>query len=257
MENTKHQSARLLLRAAIAVALAGVGLAPPATAEPCAPWPGEPSPLPTRDDPDPVRARWAALRAGDLAARAQALEVTVPLEAHRLWQRLRCFQAEDAALRAGLERTQTLRVHRLKVLKSDVPEPTGDAFAALALPLGRAAPEEPPPVDSRGRLLGGIDRWLERTEALVAEARFGEALEVAGETRRRLARMRWDADLRGRWVRLEVLEATVRIASGHDEEAHACAARALANDPTLFLDPNRTSPKVVQLFETVAGRIVE
>lgn len=264
VKNSKHQSGRhklrvgrRRLRVAIAVGLAGATLAGPAAAKPCAPWPGEPDPLPRRDDTDAPRARWAALRATDLASRARALEAVAPLEAHQLWQRLRCFQAEDAELREGLERTRPLRVHRLEVVSSTVPEATGDPFAALALPISQPPQEPPVRVDLRIRLLGSIDRWLERTEGFVAEARFKDALAAAGETRRRLAQMRWNADLTPRWVRLEVLEATVQIARGREEEAHACAARALANDPTLLLDASGTSPKVVQLFDNVAGRVVD
>jgi len=80
-------------------------LAHAAGAEPCAPWPGEPSPLPGRADPSPARARWAQLRATELDALAAALASSRPLTASRLWRHARCLSPEDPGTAPSLPRT--------------------------------------------------------------------------------------------------------------------------------------------------------
>lgn len=261
VENTRHQSARCILRVAIALGLAGLCAAGPASGESCAPWPGEPDPLPTSDAADPLLARWATLRAAELEFRARSLEASAPLEAHRLWRRLSCFQIQAGEatpeIRAALERTRPVRVHRLAVVRKKVVAKAGDPWADLARPVSVWAASKPrrKAPDRSAERVADVDVWLDRTEELVYDARFDAGLAAAAEARRRLGQLRWSEELKARWVRLEVLEATVHVARRREAEARACATRALAADPLLVLDASRTSPKVLELFEAVTAKV--
>lgn len=256
VKNTWDQCRRPLLGTALAVVL-GIG-APGASATTagCPPWPGEPAPLPARDDADPLRARWAELRVADLSRRARALEPTAPLEAHRLWQRLLCLGAAGDEARQGAERTRPVQVHRLEIVPAGDARAVAaaDAWANLGRPVAGAAKR---PSRDRGtertRLLRAVDHWLERAEDLLADAHFDAALESAAETRARLRQIRWDRDVDARWVDLEVLEATIQVARGEEGAARDCAARALAVDPELVLDEARVSPKVVRIFQSASA----
>ena len=238
-------------------------VAPPAAEapapDPCAPWPGEPDPLPQLADADPVRARWAELRAAELADRAAALEGADPLEAHRLWLRFRCFDPGSPELRRALDRTRPVRVHRPEVERAGAGQKPELALGwqVLDQPLLFARPAaRPSPAEAERRLrLGEADRWIGAAEAGVRGARFDDALESAGQARSRLAQMPQRADLQARWIRLELAEATAHVARGHDADAIACAERALAHQPGLDLDASRYSPKLVRLFQSArAGR---
>jgi hypothetical protein len=75
-----------------------------ALAASCLPWPGEPTPLPTRDDPDALRALWAELRARDLIQAADLSEIEAPARARRLswtpralWRARVCFARRSCA----------------------------------------------------------------------------------------------------------------------------------------------------------------
>ncbi len=254
VKNTWVQCRALLGTAHAVVLGAGVSDAAAAAAR-CAPWRGEPTPLPSREDADPLRARWLELRAAELSLRARALESAAPVEAHRLWQRQLCLREGGDEARRGAERTRPVQVHRVEIV------PAGDARAVAAADawanLGRpVAPAPKRPThdgERRIRLLRAVDHWLERGEDLLADAHFDAALESAAETRARLRRIRWDEDVDARWVDLEVLEATIQVARGREDAALACAERALKVDPDLVLDETRISPKVVRIFQSAGG----
>src|SRR5688500_9481849 len=89
-------------RRAVATGCAGAvlslgtgGAALAADDESCAPWAGEISPLPTVQSRDAFLARWARLRADELAALASAVAGTDPSAAHRLWRHSLCLAPEN------------------------------------------------------------------------------------------------------------------------------------------------------------------
>jgi hypothetical protein len=255
VKNTWPHCRRPLFGTALAVVLGAVVSGASARAASCPAWPGEPVPLPTRHDPDPVRARWVELRAEELALRAQALEKSAPLEAHRLWRRLLCLGEGGEEARQGAERTRPVQIHRLRIAAAGgARSKLGEAWASLDQPVAPPPKRRPAenPRQLRAQLLGGVDHWLDRTADLLADARFDTALESAGEIRDRLRKIRGGKDANPRWIRLEVLEATIQVARGEQEAAHACAVRALKMDPDLELDAQRVSPKVVEVFEAAA-----
>lgn len=283
VKNTTLQRRGSLFGAALAAALAGAAIAfvlgeaavaRSAAPGACAPWPGEPSPLPRPDDPDPVRARWAALRTAELRYRAQALEASAPLEAHRLWQRLLCFERASLELRDALDRSQPIRMHRLVLAEPGDTEYelAADPWESLGRPLAMAPPRpskpkrtarrriarpkpaKPEPSDALPILVTEIDYRLGRAGQDLNAARFEEALGSAQVARRLLGTTGSSPELVQRWLRLEVLEATVLVALGREDEARACAVRALARDPKLMLDERRTSPKVVSVFRAVGAQ---
>jgi len=90
----------------------------------CEAWPEEPALLPTVADPDPHRARWAALRIRELTELALAQEALAPVAAHRLWRRVLCFDETNPAARSGIERTFPIALHRppVSVMESVTPE---------------------------------------------------------------------------------------------------------------------------------------
>jgi hypothetical protein len=110
-----------------------------AEAATCDAWPGEPAPLPTLDDPDPLRAEWANLRAQELAQVARSFEAEDPLRAQQMWRRLLCMDpANDEAL-AGVLRSQAVRVHRPPLLPEPFDAARGrDPWESLGAPTGIA-----------------------------------------------------------------------------------------------------------------------
>lgn len=242
-----------------------LGAVAPAAAEPCVSWPGEPAPLPRREDADPVRARWAELRAAELEDRARMLEAVDPVAAHRLWRRLACFEPDPGTLAAALVRTRPVRVYRPPLAREPTPvDPEAPAAAGLGAPLAlgprrvaSASRASLPPEIAAARqpFLAQIDAHLDAAERAIRDARFDEALALLRESRRRLSEMRWEDDLLDRWVRAEVLVATVQVALGREDEARAAAARALASDPGLHLDTRSTSPKVLRVFEDARAAV--
>jgi hypothetical protein len=232
----------------------------PAIADECLPWPGEPDPLPTLDDPDPLRARWAALRVFELTERAKIREEAATIEAHLLWRRILCLQPGSFEARLGAARTRPIRIHRPAV----VPHHTGgeqallpddDPWVILSAPIAVArAAAAPDPADrtaARRRLLAAVDAQLDDGEQRLRQARFGAALEAAAQARRRLDRMRAGEDLREPRVRLEVLSATTQLALGDERAARESLTRAIAWQPDLLLDPMKTPPKVMRALEMV------
>jgi len=232
---------------AFSLALAGAAAAD----APCAPWPDEPAPLPTRDDPDALRAEWAALRVRELAAAARRLEERETLRARQLWRRVLCLDPGHAEARAGLERTPVVRLHRpaLRDVPPD-PEPPADPWAGLASPVGvyvdRSAEREE---EARAAQLLALRRALAETRDQVQGARFDAALASADALRSRLAAAPDGTARRGLEAELEVLAATAQLALGREEGAQASLRRALEAELELALDPRATSPKVLRALE--------
>lgn len=96
----------------------------PATASTCAPWPGEIDPLPTTLDSDPFLARWAELRAAELARLAAALDERSRVLAAPLWAHAACLapRRDDLTAAANAE-VRPVRVHRPSVVLVGMPGP--------------------------------------------------------------------------------------------------------------------------------------
>jgi hypothetical protein len=234
----------------------------PAQASECAPWPGEPDPLPRVGEGDRLLMRWAELRAVELAQHAQALEASAPIQANRVWRHLLCLDPGDEAARSGAQRTQPLRVHRPEVLvgseaaQNPIDPSDTDPWRVLDAPVrlaGRA------PADSYGgtvaaRPQGGgslreIERWLTTAEGQVEAARFEEALATSARARAGLDGLQPGPQVARNRLRVELIEATAEAARGRDAEARACFARVLALDPAFALDARTTSPKLIRLLD--------
>jgi hypothetical protein len=230
----------------------------PAIADECAPWRGEPDPLPTVDDPDRLRARWAALRVSELTERAKSREQAATIEAYLLWRRVLCLQPGSFEARLGAARSRPIRIHRPAVVLRDTGGeralfPDDDPWILLSEPIAvaraAAAPDPGDRAAARRRLLAAIDAELDEVEQHLRQARFEAALEAAVRARRRLDRMRAGADLRQRRVRLEVLSATAQLALGDERAARESLTRAIESQPDLVLDPMKTPPKVLRALE--------
>ena len=230
----------------------------PALADECAPWPGEPDPLPTVDDPDRLRARWAALRVSELTERAKSREEAATIEAYLLWRRVLCIRPGSFEARLGAARSRPIRIYRPEVVLHDTGGELalfsdGDPWIFLSEPIAVArASAAPDPVDraeARRRLLAAVDAELDDGEQRLRQARFEAALETVVRARRRLDRMRAGADLRQRRVRLEVLSATAQVALGDERAARESLTRAIESQPDLVLDPMKTPPKVMRALE--------
>jgi hypothetical protein len=198
-----------------------------AETETCAAWPGEPSPLPRIDDTDPFMARWAQLRAWELANVAFDLEASDPLGANETWEHLSCLDPSGELTRLARERSGSPRVANTPPVAS--------------------APE-PPLLD-----WSPIDAKLGAAETLVRDARFRQALRKAEQIRPKLASIEDAPGASLRRTQLEVLSATAQIALGRQDAARESFERALAADPVLELDARSTSPKIRRVFNTVRG----
>jgi hypothetical protein len=237
--------------------LAFAGL--PARASDCAPWPGEPHPLPRVGEGDRLLVRWAELRAKELARHARALEASAPIEANRVWRHLLCLDPGDEAARSGVQRTRPVRVHRPEILVgSEVAEPPADtdSWSSLDAPVllaGRApAPPRRKSVSTgpqRGGSLRQVEGWLSEAEAQVAAARFEEALATSAKARAGLERVPPGQDVSRSRLRVELIDATAEAARGRDAAARACFVRVLALDPAFALDARTTSPKLMRLLD--------
>ena len=226
----------------------------------CAVWPGEPEPLPTVAESDPVRARWAELRVAELTERARGLEATAAIESYLLWRRILCLQPGSLEARLGAARTRPVRIYRAAVVPPQAGReleeaPGDDPWVILAAPVSLSplpkASEAAERAAQRKLILAEIAVGLDEAEARLREAQFEAALESAEAERSRLARMRRGSDLRAPTVRLEVLTATAQIALGDGGGASASLERALSLQPDLALDPRRTSPKVLRALDAV------
>ena len=190
--------------------LAGSPVAVMANAANCDAWPGEPQPLPTLADPDPLRAQWASLRTNELARVALRFEADDPLRARQMWRRLLCMDpANDEAL-AGVMRSRAVRVHRPELV--DAPFTAArlsDAWEALAAPLGL---RKGPTVDAYEQAILSEFRALRTAvgtlEAQVRAAEFEEALANAPDLRTRLAQAPAGGTRASLLAQTEVLAAT-------------------------------------------------
>lgn len=234
--------------AACAALLAGlVGLASPAGAagDACAPWPGEPDPLPRVSSPDELLARWASLRAEELGNTARALEPQAPLRAHRLWRRVLCLDPGSDAAAAGLERTPAVAVHRPPIVTGAADASERDAWA-LSRPLAVRVPRTPAPrqpARTAAPKSADFDAALDSLARQVRRAQFEAALESAARGRA-AAKTAGASVAPKRAAQLEVLAATAALALGRNDDAEQSLGRALDADPQLRLDPATTSPKV-------------
>jgi hypothetical protein len=223
-------------------------------ADPCAPWPGEPVPLPGVSDPDELRQRWARLRVRELSEAAAALEERAPLRAHELWRRTLCFDPASSAALAGLRRTPLVAVHAPPVVTREPVDRPGDAWQGLSHPiLLRAQPKPAPAPVARAPKpaapdTSAFDRAFRDLEGHVRSARFEAALASADQGRAAAAKLGSHADP-ARRARLEVLAATAALALGRADDAKQSFARALDADPDLALDPASTPPKVVRALD--------
>lgn len=218
-----------LVVAGLALLLApGLSSAEPESVS-CAAWPGEPSPLPRIDHSDPFLARWARLRAQELATVAMEQELTDPRGAIETWEHLRCLDPAGELARPGRE------PGRLRGIELAETPP-------VAAPPAADLPSWSP-----------IDTRIGAAEALVRGARFEQALAAAERIRPTLASFESAPGGTRRRSQLEVLSATAEIALGHLQAARESFERALAADPGLELDASSISPKIRRVFEAVRG----
>lgn len=212
---------------------------------PCLSWPGEPVPLPEVNDADPARARWAALRAEDLAREAARAEAAAGAESQRLWRRVLCLDPLHSSAQRGLAETASVRVHRPE-LRWGVARrrKRDDPLAALSTPvIVQRAPEIDPAALVRGH------EQIVAAQRSLDSARFSDALGQARAARKELKAAPASTTAQTLRVRAEVLAATAQLALGDESSAQKSLARALALDPTLALDPQSTSPKVLSALE--------
>ena len=135
------RKARALCLALLVLAVAGIASGADET---CEAWPGEPTPLPSVSDSDPVLARWAELRVAELTHHAELSETGDRPESQRLWRRVRCLDPRSEAAERGLARSHSVRVHRPALVRTP-PVAAGEAldpWSALGEPL--VVTEEPP-----------------------------------------------------------------------------------------------------------------
>lgn len=246
---------RLLVVAGCLVSTSSAGLASAQSS--CPSWAGEFDPLPRTSDENPVRARWARLRADELTAIARPIESVARVDAHRLWVHVLCLDPDAAEAHSALARTVPVRVHRPSIVTgADASEPVRStaelAFERLAAPIHlraapvppRIEPAAPPPAD-----FSAVDRALSEADARMREARFEEALAAA---QRALGAFEGSASgepARSRRARAESAVAVAQVALGREAEARASFARALAADPSFRLDVKTTSPRVMRAFD--------
>lgn len=204
--------------------------------EACAPWPGEPDPLPTVDSADPFAAQWARLRSAEFGRLAAILEADRAPDAYVIWRRVRCFDPSNPDVAAAEKRTRLARAQRARVTSERI-----RAETATSEPAPTAEP--PSPRVAAAIDLAAVDRRIERTRALVSEARFAKALAEIHGTRRQLAKLPGGAARRRR-AQLETLAATVLVAFGDTDGAQARFQVALHADPQLRLGDAEASPKV-------------
>lgn len=238
-----------LLQAAVAAVVLHVAVA--AGAAPCDAWPGEPDPLPTLEDPDPLRAEWARLRAQELSRVARRFESEDPLRAQQMWRRLLCMDpANDEAL-AGVIRSQAVRVHRPALVDGPFDAAPGrDPWESLDAPIGMRSDVDPRQWAIEARL-------RELREAVIAldeqvrMARFEEALAAVPKLREALANAPPGGMRTNLIAQTEVLAATAELALGQATGAEASLLRALDANPDLTLDPDTTPRKVLRALEVV------
>jgi tetratricopeptide (TPR) repeat protein len=253
--STASRAALGLARFTACLAIAFAAAQPtPAAAAPaeCEAWPGEPTPLPSTTDPDTRSARWAELRAEEIAVRAQLAEPDDPMESLRLWRRVLCLDPSSSPAWNGIARTQPVRIHQPNARwggrrAASVRDPWAQLAMEIRVPTPRARPQLS---EATRAVLAEAEEQLTQGEAQLAEARFREALGRAQAAREMLAEVNADVaagkQLR---ARAEVAAATAHVALGDAGAARESFTRALAANPRLQLDPKQTSPKVLEVLE--------
>lgn len=245
----------------------------------CEAWPGEPDPLPDVGREDALLARWSRLRAEELAQTAEQAERVALRDANRIWAHVLCLDPASAEARAGLWRTQPVRVHRVRGVAVEAPPGSAPrlpllwAFAALGEPVAveappppllpvprrtivmlpkQPAPEPAPPEPEAApapAIPATVDAAIAEAESALRAARYADAVTAAERAREGLAPLAASPAVAGRRARLEVAAATALLALGRGDAAREGFLRALAAQPELALDPRTTSPKVLQAFE--------
>jgi hypothetical protein len=250
--------------------------APAVAAADCVAWPGEPEPLPTLEDPDPLRAAWAEARASELNRIAGVLAKGDRVEAYRIRQHVRCLDPSNVEWAAAADQERPATVHRpgasvgsrgatagfdgalRHALHEETPspvvaKPTRRVLAAKA-PANRSAslarPVSNPGPPSRETAPEWLDESLRAVALLIKEARFRSALESVNGIQAQASRLTPSDAVRKRLAHVEVLAGTAKIALGQTDSARDHFRRALDADPALELD-GTTSPKVRRTFDSV------
>jgi hypothetical protein len=237
-----------------------------ADAASCAPWPGEPTPLPTTTSGDAFLARFAVLRKQELTEAAKAAERTAPARAQRLWQHALCLDPTSREVVRGVERTRPVHVYHptVVVVRRPPAEPNtprledlGSTIRVVMTPASRRP--STPPVSASARTAPKApspapdwkpaDDALGAAEAQLRGADFEAALATATRVRQQLGPSASAKGAREREARAEVVAGTAEVALGREEAARKSFERALAADPKLQLDPTTTSPKVRRAFD--------
>lgn len=216
----------------------------------CDAWPGEPDPLPTLEDLDPLRAEWASLRAQELTQVARSFEEGDPLRAQQMWRRLLCMDpANDEAL-AGVLRSKAVQVHRPPLVDAPFDEArVRDPWESLDAPLGmHGGDARQQAILAQLRKLRGAVGELEKQ---VRAARFAEALTLVPPLRAQLAKAPSGGTRTNLIAQTEVLAATAELALGRATGAEASLHRALDANPGLRLDPAATPRKVLRAMDRV------
>lgn len=243
------------------VAVVVLALSGPVAAESdtraCAPWPGEPAPLPAVTSPDPILARWAALRTVELEQEASRAEHGSPARANRLWRHALCLDPGSARATTSLTQTPLVRVHRpvVAAVHGGTPGRPAAAGSSLDDPI-RVAVSRPPPSNApspRPPDWSRTDAALRSAEEKLRDADFEAALVSAQRLSRQLGSPGAEPGARARKARAEIVAATAQVALGRDEEARRSFDRALQADPALRLDPATTSPKVRRAFDAAVA----
>jgi len=187
-----------------------------------------------------TRAILAASEIRDARRIQPGAELTVPEEACPPGAKDVAVKAR-AAEPAGSKRTRPVPVAGLS------PAGAGASVAASGvLPDGVA----PARVTARVADSDGLADTLTAAEAHLRAARFEEALAEARDAMRRV-------DARGREaeaLRAHLIAATVHVARADRPAARESLARALDIDPALALDPQATSPKVLEVLAAERAR---
>jgi hypothetical protein len=226
-----------------------------APAKNCDAWPGEPSPLPSLADADPVRAEWASLRVKELAQWAKRAERDDPLRARQMWRRLICIDPSNDEALAGVQRSRAVTVHRPTLVdEPQVATHAKDPWAELDTPLGVAtdatsATRQATSESELRELRGAVGAF----EQKVRSAQFEQALATAPALRARLERAPAGGTRTSLIAQAEVLTATAELALGRSDAADASLRRALAADPALALDAATTAPKVLRALAAARG----
>jgi hypothetical protein len=233
-----------------AVLIASLALAAGARGANCDPWPGEPDPLPSTGDPDPVRAEWAQLRSKELTQAARRFETEDPVRARQMWRRLLCMNPSNDEALAGVMRARAVRVYRPPLVDEPFAAGGNDAWEGLNAPIGLRT-ETPPREIAKQSEFRDLRGAVGALEEQVRTAQFERAIASAPGLRSRLSRAPAGGTRASLIAQTEVLTATAQLALGRGEDADASLRRALAADPALALDPTSTPPKVVRALDAV------